>query len=389
MSLALQRLGVITASFICLLASAYFTTVHWWLESGRPQDVRRAAQWMPASPDPWRLMPQVEPERAAQHWHKVIAMVPGDNEARVALAQEAELAGNARQAEQHLLALARLDRGYQPAWALANYYLRQNQPEAFWRWARRAASFEVDLAALFQLCLRLKPDPAALRAELAVTRTEALEQLLRAAAEAELLVPAQPIAEEVARRGSRDAAALLLSSAERLLTAGNVEVARAYWETASKYRLLAYPVPPAPALVNGDFAHPTLEKGFDWRPGSAEIPITISGGLRASLWGKQDDTAIIIVQTLALKPGVQYRLSYRYRVTLPANAHPVFWRVGEAVSPTLPRGDWAEASWQFQAPAQAAGATARELQLVSQRAAGTHKGSGEVELAWVRLEPAR
>ena len=36
-----------------------------------------------------------------------------------------------------LLESARRDKQYAPAWALANFYFRQDQPRQFWPWARR------------------------------------------------------------------------------------------------------------------------------------------------------------------------------------------------------------------------------------------------------------
>jgi hypothetical protein len=105
--------------------------------------------------------------------------------------------------------------------------------------------------------------------------------------------------------------------------------------------------------------------------------------LRASLWGKQDDTATVVSQTLGLDPGSEYQLSYRYRVTLPEGANPVTWQVGHVLSPPLSRGDWHEGQWRFTADK-----TARELRLTTHRLPGTHRASGEVELEWVRLERA-
>jgi hypothetical protein len=367
--------------------AGYTALVEWWLDSANPSGIRRAARWMPFNAEAWRLMVQVEPEQAAGHWRRVLRWAPYDTEARYALAAEAEAAGRAAEGEALLLEAAQVDRGYLPAWTLANFYLRQGNDAAFWQWARRAASFEVDLQALLELGLRLKPDPAALARDLAVARPAAFEQLLVAAGERGLLAQALPIADRVARNKTPNAAGLLLSAAEKLLAtndAAAIAMAHQYWELAARDNLLPYEVAPAPGLVNGRFVHESLERGFDWRAGSAEVPLTTGGGLRAVLLGKQEDTAILARQRTVLEPGRVYELRYRYRVELPAFAHPIRWQQGAARSAALEPGEWREAAWQF----TAGQAKATELLLVSQREPGTRRAEGQVELAWVVLEVA-
>jgi hypothetical protein len=371
-----SRLLVILVSSICLLIASYYAAEAWLLNSGKPDNVRLATRWMPWSAEAWRLMPQVEPARAAQHWRHVLQLAPHDTEARLALATEAELAGRPHEAETLLLEAATYNRGYLPAWTLANFYLRQHKDAEFWRWARRAATFEVDLTALFELALGLRPQPAAMLQEFALTRPEAITQLLAAAANQELLEAALPVAERVARLKTPAAGEQLLWAADHLLkTNRSADAALAYWNLAAPYSPQH-----APTLFNADFRRNSLERGFDWRPGSAEVSVATGAGLHLGLYGKQDDTAVLIAQTTLLEPGHAYELRYRYRTNLPADAHPVRWQLGETTSAPLEPGDWREGSWQFQA-ATALG----QLQLISRYQTGTHRAPGEIEIEWVRI----
>ena len=379
-----SRVPVLILCVICLTSSAYLTAVDWMLDTGKPEDVRRAVQWMPWNADAWRLMPQAEPERAAEHWRHVLRLAPGDTEADIALALDAEMRGQSREAEDLLLDAAKFNKGYLPAWTLANFYLRQQNEKAFWQWARRAASFENDLTALFELCLRLRPDPPWLVHEFALRRGEALRELLTASAEQDLLPAAIPVAAMVAQLKTARAGEQLLWDADDLLKKGNAAAAREYWNLAARQGLLPYPFAAPPALVNGEFDHVSLERGFDWRPGSAETSLTLGHGLHVGLYAKQEDMAVLAAQTLVLQPGCEYVLRYRYHVDMPQSAHPIRWQVGDQISDVMEPGAWREAVWRFTGPAGLA-----ELKLVSHREPGTHRAAGEVEVAWARLMQTR
>lgn len=85
---------------------------------------------------------------------------PRDTSASLQLGLEQESAGESNQAEHTLLEAARYDRQYQPAWTLANFYFRQNQPDQFWHWARRAAELSYDDGrSLLRLATALEDDP--------------------------------------------------------------------------------------------------------------------------------------------------------------------------------------------------------------------------------------
>jgi hypothetical protein len=378
-----SRIAVILVSLLCFLASSYLTVEAWLLDSGKAENIRMATRWMPWSAEAWRLMPQVEPERAAAHWRQVLKLAPRDVEARLALAMDAELSYRPQEAEALLLEAATLHKGYLPAWTLANFYVRQGNQPQFWRWARRAATFEVDLTALFELALRIRQDPGALLAEFKVARPDALRQLLTAAGHQDLLERALPVADRVARLRTDAARELLLWDTDDLLRNGHPGTALAYWNLAASQHLLPYPVARVPTLVNGEFTYVTLERGFDWRPGSAEVSVNMGSGLHIGLYGKQEDTAVLLAQTVLLAPGHSYELRTRSRSNLPAGAHPIRWRLGGATSPAFEPGDWREARWLFEATTEST-----ELRLMSHAELGKHRASGEFEIAWVQLAPA-
>lgn len=97
-------------------------------------------------------LPFVEENRHPQN--------PRDTSASLQFALEQERAGHTAEAERTLLKAARYDHQYQPAWTLANYYLRQNQLDQFWYWARRAAELSYDDGRpLLRLATAIENDP--------------------------------------------------------------------------------------------------------------------------------------------------------------------------------------------------------------------------------------
>ena len=105
---------------------------------------------------------QWKPGSAARELKAALTLNPRYTEARIALSQEYEAAGNLGAAEAELLEAARLDRQFIPAWALANFYFRQDAADRFWTWARRAAAVSFgDRRSLFDLCFLVESDSGA------------------------------------------------------------------------------------------------------------------------------------------------------------------------------------------------------------------------------------
>ena len=191
------------------------------------------------------------------------------------------------------------------------------------------------------------------------------------------------MADRVARLRTKAVREQLLWNSDHLLKNGQAAPALAYWNLAARERLLPYPPGEPPTLFNTDFAHASLERGFDWRAASAEVPVSMGHGLHVGIYGRQDDTATLIAQTTLLAPGQGYELRYRYRTNLPEGANPIRWQVDQAMSKPFESGEWREGKWLFTTPHVAAELS--ELKLISRHETGTHRAAGEIEVAWVRL----
>ena len=107
-------------------------------------DMAQAARLCPDHSQYEFGLAQADPDRAAKHYRRALELNPYMTKARIALASEMEWRGNAKDSEAMLLEGERRDKQYAPAWALANFYFRQDRPEQFWHWARRAAAIVME-----------------------------------------------------------------------------------------------------------------------------------------------------------------------------------------------------------------------------------------------------
>ena len=99
--------------------------------------------------------------KAKMSLETVHAEHPLDTEVSIELGLNLERTGRFAQAEDTFLEAARYDHRYQPAWTLANFYFRQNEPDQFWRWAHRAAERSYDDGLpLLRLATELEDDPS-------------------------------------------------------------------------------------------------------------------------------------------------------------------------------------------------------------------------------------
>src|ERR1700679_1206977 len=76
----------------------------------------------------------------------------------------AELEQKFEESEHYLLEASRVDRGFDPQWALMNYYFRRGKLGEFWKSTNEALNVSYgNLDPIFRLCLAASDDPAVTR----------------------------------------------------------------------------------------------------------------------------------------------------------------------------------------------------------------------------------
>jgi hypothetical protein len=235
---------------------------------------------------------------------------PRRTAARLSLALAAESQGRLADAERDLREAAHLDRQYQPAWTLANFYFRQNDSANFWIWARRAAALTADYRPLLRLANASEPHAGAvlsrLEAGAPLERAELDDVLTRADAEG-----VRTVAQSLAARQQPSDKLRLKTTVDWQIRQNRAHDAVELWNTVT-----SSPLDPAAGqvLTNGGFAHAPESLGFDWRIPSLDgltARWNPSGREILSLSGTQPERCVLLEQILPLdRPRLRLRFEY-------------------------------------------------------------------------------
>lgn len=350
--------------------------------------VTRAGYLRPDRAEYQFALAQTDPEHAIQHLQRAIVLNPFLTDARIILASQLEAEGDAAGSEAALLELARRDRQYAPAWALANYYFRAGRPESFWHWANAAAQVSPGgVRPLFELCFAVTDDSAIVLNRVVVPRRIVEREYLAFLIERNRLSDAHQVALRIAVEAGPEDRDSLLDYVDRALEAGRFEGAAALWNELCRRRLGPYPPLVPGTLVNGDFSQPILNHGFDWRagaPGCALAAQTNTDGTALELFlsGKRPENCEVYYQYLRLAAGAHYVLSFQYRTRELPDLTGLRWSLGTGQDYEFRASpEWSNGEWQWRA-AKAEG----RLILVCRRSNGSTRHEGTVLVRRVRLE---
>lgn len=366
-------------------------------------NVERAAHFAPANPRYLLRLADLQVgdgRDASPILRQAVKASPLDSTVWLQLGLQAELNGDIAAAEQALLRAAELDRRFRPRWNLASFYVRRNDPRQSWHWANEALRIGQpgDFAAVFRLCWSVSAQADDIW-HYAIPKTPlVLEQYLQFLLAENKLDAAQPVAAQLVEIADTAQVQSLLLYSDAAIAGKRVAPAISCWNRMSRRGLIPYPVidvATGKSLVNGDFAHAPLGLGFDWRlanlPGVAVHYEETTPHLRIVFSGKQPEFCETVVALLALQPLRKYRLTYRYDTVGIAPGSGLKWQLYNSAegaqiipeAPSLSHEGETTAQLEFLAPATF---QLGRLALVYQRAPGTVRIEGSVNLANVSLE---
>lgn len=256
---------------------------------------------------------RLEPERASEHLAVALAGSPRRSELRLALA--ASESGRVR--EQELLTAARWDRGWEPAWQLANHYAQEGRGEDAWRWLVTAARvWRGDPRPVFRLAALLAKDTEVAGVAERVwpgdraRKREHLDYLLRTHNQA-----AHTVAAELAAGVSPGDAPWLGAYVRQSLEEDAAVALRPAWRALVAAGWLSER---GPARVTA--AWPGGEDPLDWRmaetPG-VQLGQGRKGALEVELQGSQPERCALACRKLLAESG-DYRVFLRANEGAPA-----------------------------------------------------------------------
>jgi tetratricopeptide (TPR) repeat protein len=297
----------------------------------------------------WQAHPELSSEL-----DQAIALNPRYTAAWIARGLQAEQAGDRQLAEENLLRAAAVDRTYLPSWTLANFYLRVENPEKFWLWARQAALMAPDPTALFQLCWRASGDSGEILARATPPSPQVRRAYLSFLLDTGRFAAAGPLADQFSRRPQEADLDLLLRYCDAALAKQEPLPALKIWKSLSAARLIPYSATDD-LLANGDLASPPLARGFDWRPISVDgASISFDPAARqmtVSLSGRQPEFCNLVEHYVALQPGSGYKFRFQHATRDLPEANGLAWSFVDAKSGVeFTRFDVAVQTMEFTAP---------------------------------------
>lgn len=274
-------------------------------------------------------------EEAVQALQKTVLLDPFYSWAWIQLGLAAERDGNNAAAESDLIQAAKVDAGFAPRWALANFFFRRGNGDKTWYWGRQALTAGGgESAPLFRLYWRIQPDAKTIldrgippdktpRREFLEFLTEQQPSTSVSTTISALIPDAEP--GDLPR---------LLAYVRALLADHNAESAEHLWNSLCDHKLLPFrPVHPDSAnlLTNADFATPPSGEPFDWQfhpANGIEAANAPSGGaFQVRLSGRQPENWRILTQTVAVDKGRRYEFRSGASGIGQSSASGLRWRI--------------------------------------------------------------
>jgi hypothetical protein len=359
-----------------------------WFRRGTLEALARAVDIAPANTDyaAFRaLQLEYEGEDPVPTLERVVKLNPYASGPRIRLGLFAEIHGNFDIAEKWLLDAARVDRQFEPAWTLANFYFRHGRREEFWNSIQQALNVSYgSRKPVFDLCWRMSDDSGEILTRAIPNRREVLAAYLHYLREGSprRLAASFPVALKLAAGKDPLDLPLLSAACESFLLERMGGAAR-------ELRRVTTSDAPLGLLMNGDFVRPPRDFCFDWEPpngpGLQHLFIDQPPRLRILMSGQQQETTRLLGQYVNLEAKKVYVLRWETRtegVTAPSG---IGWSIGESPSASIaPSEDWMAGEATFTAATDLL-----HLSLIYKRPAGQPRVEGYIECRHVRIAEAK
>lgn len=339
-----------------------------------PESVARAIEIEPRNTDYLALRAlqlDYDGADATAVLERAATLSPLNSAPRIRLGLTAEIHGDHAAAEKWLLDAARVDRQFEPRWTLANFYFRQEDNAAFFKWIRDALDVSYgDRRPAFDLCWRIA-DAQTLLTRAIPDRHEVVAAYMTYVLDAHRDAAA-PVVMKLAEFHDPSDRESLLGASDVIISTGDVRSARDLWSALG----LAAPS----GIFNPNFSSRPLDHGFDWRwtesTGVVQIPVDQPRpAWRIALDGRQSESCSLLTQMVILEPRAHYTLRWDARTSGFGEPSGLEWRIGDVHAPV------SAGAAEFVAPAQMA-----PLVLFYQRPLGQARAEGSIEIASVSLE---
>lgn len=349
----LLRIVLILALSAAAWQSSIWARARILANGDNPESLAEASRLVPENPVYPRDLAYLDLNHRRSLLQRSLSLNPFDAAAWIQLGIDDELReGNVQAAEKDFLTAADYDHMYVPRWTLENFYLRQNRPAEFFRWAQTALSITPYYAyPIFEQVWSISQDSIRNASILPDRRRILFEYLgylvssnrvdqrnaalFGRLAQRALLTRKSQIAD--ANLMSPDNESHISGAAvDKLLIQGATSQAEALWGTM---KVAGFTTLPAPSdyhpVSNSDFNQPISGDGFDWSINQVKgvsIQRIIPYGLRISMDGLEPESCPLLRQFIPVRSGARYRLTWDLEAIDKAAPNGIRWEV-HAISP--------------------------------------------------------
>jgi tetratricopeptide (TPR) repeat protein len=403
---ALCRIVIVAVCMFAVWRSARIAVADWIASAGTGEGYERALRLVPDNSDLlmraaiYRIDNGDTSPSLDGDLQRAVSLNPLDPAPLIALGLKEEFAENYARAESYLARAADLDHQFRPAWTLANYYLRRNQPDKSWPLIQRVLNLDplgFDPAPVFNLCWTLTNDSGKILSLIPRHGKRPIEylQFLINTHRTDAALALWPIA--VAGAESSDTE-ILTGFADSLAASDRIANAVSVWnELVNRGILHSGHLDPARSVSIADpefryIPSSASVKAFGWRLADNPGVFTskISTGLSFELNGDEPQTFEALSTFAAVIPSTRYRLRWKSdgsKLNSPRDsgfAFQVVEQPGEAAIQCQPL--LSSDTCDFVTPVNIHKA---RIGLHYTRAPGTIRPSGVLQISAVRLEFAR
>ncbi len=287
----------------------------------------------------WSLLTENR-EDAIQSLNKAVRSNPWYAWAWIQLGLAAEEAGQTGIAERDLLNAAAVDHGFDPGWALGNYYFRRGDFEHFWQWTRAVLSIDgAESLPALRLAWRVAPDVRTILDRAVPDTNAARRKLLIFFIGEHPLGNDFPVLSSLFSAATPDDLPALDSFARTLVNGGEVDHAVELWNSLCRLRFLPFDGIHAESdtlLTNAAFISPPSSRVFDWHFTPAEgiaAENHAPGAFALVLSGSEPEHWRILSQLVPVQPGKRYALKFHTRLSSGGPARGLSWKIIDGTTP--------------------------------------------------------
>lgn len=246
---------------------------------------------------------------------------PLNAELPMALGLREEFRGHLAEAERYLVHAADIDHTFRPAWTLANFYSRSDQPDRSWPMIRRVLNLNplgLDPTPIFDLCWNLTSDPKKILELIPSGGVIPLQYLyyLMNHKHTDAAIEVWPRVLDATTTPDTGFVNVMTAFVDSVIQAHRISDAVRLWNQLVDRKVIeSGKLDPAAgdSIADPNFGFPLIESGFGWRvTHDPKVSVVKSfSSLRFEFDGNEPESSILLTTFAPIAPVKAYRMTWK------------------------------------------------------------------------------